>query len=139
MHLILHINKLTNGQVSKYVLKPINYRVGDKSLPKQRFSDRVKGTPGDSCHTTMPTRVKKAVKHFPGRGRSFASSSNFLTQKAIFVVWFLRKPDSPRKGGNNLLTVALSKLVMFCCGPETARRVTANMNPPIHSLASPCS
>lgn len=119
--------------------KPIHCRVGDKSLPKRTSSDQVECTIGNSGYNARPTRAKKAVEYFLSSGSRFALSSNFLNPKGIFVVGFLRKPDSPRKAGNNLLTVDFSKLVMFFCGPSIARRVIAKMNPPIHFLASPCS
>lgn len=48
----------------------------------------------------MPKRTtKEAAKYFLRSAGSFALSSNFLTEKAIFEVWFLRKADSLKKWG----------------------------------------
>lgn len=67
---------------------------------------------------------------------AFILSSSFLTQKAIFAVgsWGSLTHQESGEQFTHLLTVDLSKLVMFFCGLSTARGMTANRKPPIHFL-----
>ena len=43
-HFILHINKLRNREVNKFVPRPPIAEFGDKSSPKERSSDQLKST-----------------------------------------------------------------------------------------------